>query len=111
MKFFKKSAFLLITLISLLTDGCVSISGNLSILSTETTDKLPAASINNTDHNTSNNSAGPIPPQTTTPSWNSGVRKDVNFPNADTNPGMFPSAPYRYLSPILYDGKVPLLPR
>ena len=116
MKINKNLAVSLLLLGSFLNGGCVIGSGKISVLSREGITSLPPINIHNVNNNTNTvKNAIPSPqpaPPPTPPAWtqyNSSYNDDVQYLQTDLS--RKPDGPRRYyLSPILYDGKVPLLP-
>jgi hypothetical protein len=113
MKINKNLAVSLLLLGSFLNGGCVIGSGKISVLNREGITSLPPINIHNVNNNTNSvKNTSPQPPPPAPPAWtqyNSGYNEDVQYLQTDFNRKT--ESPRRYpLSPILYDGKLPLLP-
>ena len=110
MKINKNLAVSLLLLGSFLNGGCVIGSGKISVLNREGITSLPPINIHNVNNNTNSvKNTFPQPPPPAPPAWtqyNSSYNEDVQYLQTDFNRKT--EGPRRYLSPILYDGKVPL---
>jgi len=109
MKINKNLAVSLLLLGSFLNGGCIIGSGKISVLNREGITSLPPINIHNVNNNTNSvKNTSPQPPPPAPPAWtqyNSSYNEDVQYLQSD--PKRF-DTPSGCLSPLMYDGKLPL---